>query len=89
MRATNPVTLFTQNGCYDSARIRTCLSLAGVPFVERNVSTDPDAVLLMLATGIFATPLVVAEDQAMLVASRTDLARRLGFTCRCPDGGDR
>ena len=82
------VTLFTQDGCHDSARVRMCLILSGVPFVEHNVSTDPDAVPLMLGTGIFATPLVVAGEQAMLVTDRRDLADRVGFPCRCPDGGN-
>lgn len=83
----NLVTLFTQEGCQDSARVRDCLTRSGVPFVERNVSTDLNAGEALMRTGIFATPLVVAGDRSLLVRHRSDLARQLGFTCRCPDGG--
>ena len=81
------VTLFSQDGCHDSARVRDCLILSDVPFVEHNVNTEPEAVQLMLDTDIFATPLVVVGEQAMLVTNRSDLARWVGFACRCPDGG--
>ncbi len=87
MAAQDAVTLFTQDGCEDSARVRACLTLSDVPFVEHTVSVDPQAVHLLLATGIFATPLVVAGGKAFLVTRRSDLARQLEFACRCPDGG--
>jgi glutaredoxin len=83
-----PVTLFTQAGCEDSARARACLVSSEVPFVERNVTTDPDAVQALMATGPFATPLAVAGDQAILVTRPRDLAQRLGFVCRCSDDGE-
>ena len=86
--ALSPVTLFTQAGCRDSARVRDCLVSAQVPFVERNVTSDPDAAQALLATGLFATPLVVAGDQAILVTRPRDLAQRLGFVCRCSDAGE-
>ena len=81
------ITLFTQDGCRDSARVRDCLTRAGVPFVERNVSADPAAVPLLVATGIFATPLVVTGNRSLLVTRRSEVARHLGFACQCPDGG--
>lgn len=80
-----PITLFTQDGCVDSARVRACLQLAGVPFIERNVTHDPAAAEALLATGIFATPVVIAGDRVILAARRDALAQVLGFTCRCPD----
>ena len=82
-----PVTLFTQAGCQDSTRVRDCLVSAQVRFVERNVTTDPDAAQALLATGLFATPLVLAGDHAILVTRPRDLAQRLGFVCRCSDAG--
>jgi glutaredoxin len=82
------VTLFTQDGCPDSDRARHCLSGSGVSYIERNVSTDPGAVPALVATGIFATPVVVADGNAMLVTRPRELARVLGFTCLCADGGD-
>jgi len=83
-----PVTLFTQAGCQDSARVRDCLVRSAVPFVERNVSTDPDAAQALMATDLFATPLVLAGDHAILVTRPRDLAQRLGFVCRCSDDGE-
>ncbi|HEU5432205.1 MAG TPA: glutaredoxin domain-containing protein [Thermomicrobiales bacterium] len=82
-----PLTLFTQDGCPDSARVRTCLLASGVPFVERNLSREPLAAAALLATGLFATPVVVAGAQTLLAARRDQLAAALGFVCRCSDGG--
>jgi glutaredoxin len=83
-----PVTLFTQAGCPDSARVHDCLVSSQVPFVERNVTTDPDAGHALMATGLFATPLVLAGEHAILVTRPRDLAQRLGFVCRCSDDGE-
>lgn len=80
-----PVTLFTQDGCADSARARACLTLAGVPFIERNVSHDDAAAGALAATGLFATPVVVADGRPRLAAPRQVLPQALGFACRCPD----
>jgi glutaredoxin len=83
-----PVTLFTQAGCQDSTRVRDCLVSSQVPFVARNVTTDPEAAHALMATGLFATPLVLAGDQAILVTRPRDLVQRLGFVCRCSDDGE-
>ena len=48
------------------------------------VTGDPKAAALA-ATGIFATPVVVAGDRAFLAYPRGALAVALGFRCRCPD----
>ena len=82
------VTLFTQDGCPDSASVRSCLMRSGVPFTERNVSTHPGAIQRLFMTGVCTTPFVVAYGQAMVVMRRSDLARWLGFTCHCADGGE-
>jgi glutaredoxin len=79
------VTLFTQNGCPDSRRARQCLDLAGLSYVERNLSREPEFANDLLATGLFATPVVVSGTQAMLANNRLRLADTLGFACRCPD----
>lgn len=81
------IVLYTQDGCRDSDRARDCLRRAGMSFVERNVSGDADAARALLATGLFATPVVVAGERALLAARRDRLAAALGFVCRCPDGG--
>ena len=84
--ARNPAVLFTQNGCPDSARVRACLLASDVPFVERNVSRDDDAASALMATGVFATPVVASGDRIFFGANLPNLARALGFACRCPSG---
>lgn len=79
------VTLFTQDGCADSRRVRSCFVASGVPFVERNVSRDERSALELAATGLFATPVVESEGRAILAANLPALAAALGFVCRCRD----
>ena len=58
--------LFTQTGCADSRKVRDWLSAHDVAFVERNVSGDAAAAHDLIATGIFATPLLVIGDEQVL-----------------------
>ena len=58
--------LYTQAGCADSARVRAWLTERGVAFVERDVTSDPEAAQALYATGVFATPLVVVEAEQEL-----------------------
>jgi glutaredoxin len=60
------VTLYTQAGCAESARVRAWLTERGIPFVERNVTGDAAAARELAATGIFATPLVVVGHERVL-----------------------
>jgi glutaredoxin len=85
--AARPVTLFTQEGCPDSARVRACFRRSAVPFVERNVTGDAVAARALLATGTFATPVVLAGGRVLVGARLDRLAAALGFRCRCPGGG--
>lgn len=78
-----PVTLFTQDGCADSGRVRACLRRSGVPFLERNVTGDHAAAEALAATGVFATPLVHAGEHVIVGARLGVLADALGFRCRC------
>lgn len=87
--AMRSVILFTQDGCPDSARVQTCFRRSAVPFVERNVTGDLAAARDLLATGIFATPVIQAGERVVVGARLDHLAETLGFTCRCPDTGDR
>ena len=80
-----PLILFTQDGCPDSAQMRACLQVSGVPFVEHNLSHDPAAADALLATGLFATPVVVRGNRAMLATRRLAVAQAFGFRCRCLD----
>ncbi|CAN5664443.1 hypothetical protein BH23CHL4_BH23CHL4_25960 [soil metagenome] len=69
------ITLYTQDGCADSAAVRSRLNEQGVPFIERNVTNDPSAAVALARTGIFATPLVaicahkVFGNRPQLIAS--------------------
>jgi glutaredoxin len=54
-----PAVLYTQVGCGDSRKVRDWLGEQGIPFVERNVTGDLAAAKDLLATGTFATPLLV------------------------------
>lgn len=58
--------LYVQDGCADSVRVRDWLTEHGVPFVERNASTDADAARELADTGIFATPLLVVGTHRVL-----------------------
>ena len=58
--------LYVQDGCADSARVRAWLTDHDVPFVECNASTDVGAARELAATGIFATPLLVAGTHRVL-----------------------
>ncbi|MDP9358538.1 MAG: glutaredoxin family protein [Chloroflexota bacterium] len=61
-----PPTLYTQPGCDQSARVRTWLTERGIPFTERSVSDDLAAAEALVATGIFATPLLVVGEMRVL-----------------------
>lgn len=84
---TGPITLFSQEGCADSARVRTCLIGGGVTFTERNVTDDIEAARALLATGTFGTPLVLAGNRVVAGVRLAELATTLGFRCRCDDVG--
>lgn len=58
--------LFTQNGCAESERVRSWLIDHGVAFAERNTSRDQNAADALIATGTFATPLLVAGQERLL-----------------------
>jgi glutaredoxin len=58
--------LFTQQGCVESLRVRTWLAECGVPFGERNVTGNYDTAKELLATGIFAIPLLVIGATTVL-----------------------
>jgi glutaredoxin len=82
---TRSITLFTQDGCPDSERVRRCFRRSAVPFVERNVTGDLAAAGDLLATGVFATPVIHAGTRVLVGARLDRLAETLGFQCRCPE----
>ena len=58
--------LYTQTGCAESVKVRAWLMDHGVSFIERDASADPDAAAALVATGTFATPLLVLGDDRVL-----------------------
>jgi glutaredoxin len=76
---TNVPTLYTQTGCADSARVRAWLGERNIPFVERNVAGDLAAAQELMATGTFATPLLVTDTHQVLGFRPVHLASALGI----------
>jgi glutaredoxin len=58
--------LYTQDGCADSRRVHDWLVVRGVIFMERNVTGNEAAAQDLIATGTFATPLLVVGDEQVL-----------------------
>jgi arsenate reductase-like glutaredoxin family protein len=58
--------LYTQTGCADSRKVRDWLVEQGIVFVERNVTGDFDAAKELVASGTFATPLLVVDGEQVL-----------------------
>jgi arsenate reductase-like glutaredoxin family protein len=71
--------LFTQSGCRDSRRVRSWLNARQVAFTERNVTGDPDAAKVLLATGYFATPLLVSGESVVIGFRPTSIAAALNL----------
>lgn len=70
-------TLYTQHGCRDSAKVRRWLTEHGIAFAERNVTGDEDAARALLATGIFATPLLVVGKAKVIGFRPAELVNAL------------
>ena len=51
--------LYTQTDCAESAKVRSWLTARGVSYTERDASADLVAAEALMATGTFATPLLV------------------------------
>ena len=62
--------LYTQTDCAanaaEAARVRAWLAERGIAFAEQVVTDDPDAAAALVATGTFATPLLVVGGGAVL-----------------------
>ncbi|MBA2278397.1 MAG: glutaredoxin family protein [Chloroflexia bacterium] len=75
--------MYTQTGCADSRRVCDWLTERGVAFTERNVTGDEATAMDLLATGIFATPLLVVGDAKVLGFRPDRLAAALSDSCPC------
>ena len=74
-----PTILFTQSGCVDSRKVRSWLNARHVAFTERNVTGDADAANELLATGYFATPLLVSGESVVIGFRPTSIAAALNL----------
>jgi thioredoxin reductase (NADPH) len=60
------VILYTQTGCEESRKVRQWLTDRDIAFAERNVTGDLEAAKDLLATGIFATPLLIVGGEKVI-----------------------
>jgi arsenate reductase-like glutaredoxin family protein len=58
--------LYTQAGCAESAKVRGWLTDSGIAYTERDAARDRDSADALVATGIFATPLLVVGGETIL-----------------------
>ncbi|MBW3634282.1 MAG: glutaredoxin family protein [Chloroflexi bacterium] len=76
--------LYTQTDCAESARARTWLAHRDAAFQERNVSRDQEAAQALVATGVFATPLLTCGEDRVL-GFRPDALERILLSCATPN----
>lgn len=60
------ITVYTRSTprCVQCTGVKTWLRARGIPFVERDISADPNALAAVEATGIRSLPIVVADGHA-------------------------
>ncbi len=56
------------------------LSQQGIPFTERNVATDPEAVRELLNLGSQATPTTLIDEQVVIGFDRARIDQLLGLS---------
>lgn len=56
------ITVFSQPGCGPCVSVKLHLRKAGVSFVERDVTVDPEAAAVVRELGYQGTPVVTAGD---------------------------
>ncbi len=59
-------------------RVKEFLSQKGVPFTERDVSQDEEALAELEALGVMTTPVTVIEGEVVIGFDRPNLKRLLG-----------
>ncbi len=69
--------IYTHATCADSDKVRAWLSERGIAFTELDVTRDLNAAKALLATGIFATPLLVVGDEQVLGFRPAEITRAL------------
>ncbi len=59
-------------------RVKEFLSQKGVPFTERDVSQDEEALVELEALGVMTTPVTVIDGETVIGFDRANLERLLG-----------
>ena len=59
-------------------RVKEFLSQKGVPFIERDVSQDEEALVELEALGVMTTPVTVIDGETVIGFDRANLERLLG-----------
>lgn len=72
------ITLFTKNGCPQCRMTRNYLSTHNIPFTERNINNEPEAVNYLKAQGFKAVPVVEADGMDAFSGFRPDVLAKLG-----------
>ncbi|MGH2905792.1 MAG: glutaredoxin family protein [Solirubrobacterales bacterium] len=60
-----PIVLYSSNGCPLCGRYRAMFDEQGVLYDERNITEDPSFLEELNGMGMMATPVVVVGDQAI------------------------
>lgn len=71
------VVLFSAPGCHGCAQARDFFNQQGIPFVERDISTDETAKSELQRRGFRATPVIVIGEQVMVGFKADKLERML------------
>jgi glutaredoxin len=59
-------------------RVKEFLSQKGVPFIERDVSQDEEALVELETLGVMTTPVTVIDGETVIGFDRANLERLLG-----------
>ena len=59
-------------------RVKEFLSQKGVPFTERDVSQDEEALVELETLGVMTTPVTVIDGETVIGFDRANLERLLG-----------
>lgn len=70
--------LYTQPNCRFCEMAKDFLSSHGIPYVERDVSTDEAAVLELRKLGILAVPVIILEGHVVVGCDIDKLAELIG-----------
>jgi glutaredoxin len=70
--------LYSQDGCPYCTQVRDWLCRHAIAFTERNVTCNVQFAMELVATGLFATPLLIVGDQQLFEYRPDRLAALLG-----------